>query len=44
MWRNQPSLIEVPLIAPNGSETGTVVTPPLEKLDTFFTLALVVKM
>lgn len=44
LWRNEPSLIEVPLIALDGSSTDEVVTTPLEKLDTFFTLALVVKM
>lgn len=44
LWRNEPSLIEVPLVAPDGSATGELVTTPLEKLDTFFTLALVVKI
>lgn len=44
LWRNEPSLIEVPLFTPDGASTGEVVTTPLQKLDTFFTLALVVKM
>jgi len=42
-WRNQPSLAEVGLFAPDGTPTGETVLVPLEKLDTFFTLALVVK-
>lgn len=42
-WRNEPSLTEVGLVAPDGTPTGETVLAPLEKLDTFFTLALVVK-
>ena len=42
-WRNQPSLAEVGLVAADGTPTGETVLVPLEKLDTFFTLALVVK-
>ncbi len=42
-WRNTPSLTEVGLVAPDGTPTGETVLVPLEKLDTFFTVALVVK-
>jgi putative salt-induced outer membrane protein YdiY len=41
MWRNHPSLTEVPLYASDGTPAGTSVRTPLEKLDTFFRLALV---
>ena len=44
LWRNQPSLAELPLVRPDGSSTGQVVTAPLEKTDLLFTLALVVKL
>lgn len=40
-WRNRPSLADVPLYAADGSATGAKVKAPLEKLDTFFRLALV---
>jgi len=40
-WRNQPALTEVPLFTGAGVDTGTTVEAPLEKLDTVFTLALV---
>jgi putative salt-induced outer membrane protein YdiY len=43
-WRNEPSLTEVPLEDQSGVPTGDTVRVPLEKLDTFFTLALVVKL
>lgn len=40
LWRNDPALQEVPLFdAPGGTEGGTVLAP-LEKLDTFFNIAL----
>ena len=42
-WRNEPSLTEVGLAASDGTPTGETVLVPLQKLDTFFTLALVVK-
>jgi putative salt-induced outer membrane protein YdiY len=42
-WRNQPSLTQVDLVDTGGETIGTVLTP-LNKLDTFFTLALVVKL
>ena len=41
LWRNQPSLTEVPLENPAGTPTGNTVLVPLEKLDSFFRLALV---
>ena len=42
-WRNQPSLTNVELVDNAGDPIGTVVTP-LNKLDSFFTLALVVTL
>jgi hypothetical protein len=42
IWRNQPALREMDLFAPDGVATGEKVARPLEKLDSFFTLALVV--
>ncbi|UCC75060.1 MAG: DUF481 domain-containing protein [Gemmatimonadota bacterium] len=44
LWRNEPSLTEVDLEAADGTPTGETVLTPLEKLDSFFTLALVVKL
>jgi hypothetical protein len=45
LWRNQPSLTEIPVFLPGtGTPTGQSVLVPLEKLDTFFTLALVVTL
>lgn len=43
LWRDQPSLADVPLYATDGSPTGTKVRAPLEELDTFFRLALVLR-
>lgn len=43
-WRNLPSLGEVPLFTPGGVDTGNTVLAPLEKLDTTFTLALVLSL
>ena len=44
LWRNDPALTSVALLdAPGGTEIGTVATP-LKKLDTIFTMALVVKL
>ncbi len=40
LWRNQPSLTEVPLENPAGTPTGDTVLVPLEKLDRFLRLAL----
>jgi putative salt-induced outer membrane protein YdiY len=42
LWRNQPSLAEVPLVDTGGTSVGTV-TVPLKKLDSVFKIALVVK-
>jgi putative salt-induced outer membrane protein YdiY len=44
LWRNEPSLTEVALEDQSGVPTGDTVLVPLEKLDSFFTLALVVKL
>lgn len=44
VWRNQPALRKIELFAADGTATGTQVTVPFEKLDTFFTLALVVTL
>lgn len=44
LWRNDPSLTEVPLFdTPGGTQTGTVGVP-LQRLDSFFKIALVVKL
>jgi putative salt-induced outer membrane protein YdiY len=44
LWRNDPALTEVALETPAGEPTGETVAVPLNKLDSFFTLALVVKL
>ena len=44
LWRNDPALTEVPLFTTAGADTGDKVLVPLEELDTFFTLALVVSI
>lgn len=44
LWRNQPSLESVPLVTPAGDPTGESVLVPLEKVDTLFTLALVLTL
>ncbi|MEN8005873.1 MAG: DUF481 domain-containing protein [Candidatus Krumholzibacteriota bacterium] len=44
LWRNQPALTTVPLLDGAGVPTGENVTTPLKKMDTIFTLALVVKL
>ncbi len=44
LWRNDPALTEVDLETPAGEPTGEKVAVPLEKLDSFFTVALVVKV
>jgi putative salt-induced outer membrane protein YdiY len=44
LWRNDPSLTEVALQAPDGSPTDVKVLVPLQKLDTIFNLALLVKL
>lgn len=43
-WRNQPAPTEVPLFTSGGVETGETVITELEKLDTFFRLALVLTL
>ena len=43
-WRNQPALREVELFNLDGTVSGATVTQPFEKLDTLFTLALVVTL
>ena len=42
LWRNDPALSEVPLFATDGTDLGTNVLVPLQKLDSIFKLALVV--
>lgn len=44
VWRNLPALTEVDLFASDGSPLDATVTTPLEKLDSFFRLALVVTL
>jgi putative salt-induced outer membrane protein YdiY len=44
LWLNEPALTEVPLVDAGGIDTGDKVLTPLKKLDTIFTLALVVKL
>ena len=43
VWRNDPALTDVPLFASDGTPAGVDVQVPLQKLDSFFSLALVVK-
>jgi putative salt-induced outer membrane protein YdiY len=43
LWRNDPALTEVPLFATDGTPADVSVQVPLQKLDSFFKLALVVK-
>jgi putative salt-induced outer membrane protein YdiY len=44
LWRNLPALTEMDLFTNSGQSTGSKVQVPLEKLDTFFTLALVITL
>ncbi len=44
LWDNQPALTGVPLFLPDGTDTGQMVLTELDKLDTYITVALVVKM
>lgn len=44
LWRNDPSLAEIGLFAPDGTPAGTTVRVPLKNLDTLFSLALVVNL
>jgi putative salt-induced outer membrane protein YdiY len=43
-WRNDPSLTEVDLFAPDGTPAGAKVLVPLKKLDSLFSLTLVVNL
>jgi len=43
LWRNQPSLTEVPLFDSGGASTGETVVVSLQELDSILKLALVVK-
>ena len=43
-WQNEPSLTEVPMIDNAGTPTGAIALIPLEKLDSIFTLSLVLKL
>ena len=43
LWRNQPSLTEVPLFDSGGTPTGETVVTSLQKLDSILKVALVVK-
>ncbi|MGH7503067.1 MAG: DUF481 domain-containing protein [Longimicrobiales bacterium] len=44
LWRNDPALTEIELYASDGLPTGAKVRVPLDKLDTFVTIALVVTL
>ncbi len=44
LWQNTPSSTEVPLYDNAGTDTGLAVLTPLEKLDTIFTISLVLKL
>jgi putative salt-induced outer membrane protein YdiY len=44
LWRNDPALTGVALVESDGTPTGETVLVALDKLDSFFTLALVVKL
>lgn len=44
LWRNLPSLAEVPLFSSDGDDLGTTVSTPLTRIDTFFRLSVVLKL
>ena len=44
LWRNDPSLTDVDLFAPDGTPAGATVLVPLKNLDSLFSLTLVVKI
>ena len=44
VWRDLPSLAEIPLLDGNRNPTGETVLAELDKLDTFFRLALVLTL
>lgn len=44
LWRNDPSLASIDLVSDAGVPTGETVLEPLQKLDSLFTMALVVTL
>jgi putative salt-induced outer membrane protein YdiY len=44
LWRNDPALTEIELFTSGGTNTGQTVLVPLQKLDSFFTMALVITL
>jgi putative salt-induced outer membrane protein YdiY len=44
LWRNEPSLTAADLFASDGTPTGSTVLIPLKKLDSLFSLTLVVSL
>jgi hypothetical protein len=44
LWRNEPSLTAVDLFSSDGTSTGSTVLIPLKKLDSLFSLTLVVNL
>jgi putative salt-induced outer membrane protein YdiY len=44
LWRNDPALTAIDLFANDGTPTGQTVLTPLQKLDSFLNLALVVTL
>jgi len=44
LWRNEPSLTEVNLFSTGGTPAGSTVLIPLKKLDSLFSLTLVVSL
>jgi putative salt-induced outer membrane protein YdiY len=44
LWRNAPALTDIELFNTNGTPTGRKVLVPLQKTDSFFTVALVVTL
>lgn len=44
LWRNDPSLTSIDLVSETGEPTGEIVLEPLKKLDSLFTMALVVTL
>ena len=41
LYDRQPSLVPLPLVAPDGVPTGQTVLAPLDTVDNFLTFALV---
>jgi putative salt-induced outer membrane protein YdiY len=44
LWRNEPSLTSIDLFDSNGTPAGTAVLVPLKKIDSLFSLTLVMKI